>query len=73
MDKDTTIPLIIGMILFFTSILAFKYLNSKDNKIMAEAGMEQCLTTPDWVNSTTIWVRSCDKYMKSWKLVQEKG
>jgi predicted mannosyl-3-phosphoglycerate phosphatase (HAD superfamily) len=60
------------MVLFFSGILASKYLSSKDNKIMAKTGMEQCLATPDRINSTTIWVRNCDKYMKSWKLAQDK-
>ena len=72
MDKQFMLVIIVAMVLLFSGIMTSEYLTSKDNKIMAENGMEQCLDTPDWSNSSTIWVRSCDKYMKAWKAVQDE-
>jgi len=63
MDKNFMIAIIAVVIVGSLSILGYEYLESKDNKIMAESGLEQCAKSPDWSNSGVIWVRSCDKYM----------
>jgi len=65
MDKNFMIVIVACIIFASVGILTSEYLGAKDNKIMAESGLEQCAKSPDWANSGTIWVRSCDKYMSN--------
>jgi len=65
----------IMMVIIFTSgasIVGYRYIDNKDNKVMADSGLEQCPAVPTWMNSGTIWVKDCEKYMKAYISVQEK-
>ena len=59
------------VILIFIGITGYNYMETRNDKEMAVSGLEQCPQTPDWSNSGSIWVKNCDKYMKSWKSAQD--
>jgi len=71
MDKYLPIMVVAVLVLMFSSILIGENIKAEKSKTMAKAGLEECLGIPDMITSNTIWVRSCDEYMKSWKSSQE--
>jgi len=72
MDKQFMLVIIVAMVLVFSGIMTSEYLSSKDNKVMADSGLEQCPAVPTWMNSGKIWVKDCEKYMKTYISVQDK-
>ena len=71
MDKNEIIGAIFAILIIFGGITGYNYVESYNDKEMARAGLEQCLETPDWSNSGTIWVKDCGLYMTEWKKVQD--
>jgi len=59
------------IIVIIAGIIAINYMELKENKEMALTGLEQCPINPTWVSKGTIWVKDCNKYMKSWEEVQK--
>ena len=71
MDNNEIIGILIGILIIFGGMTGYSYVDSYNDNEMALSGLEQCLTTPNWSNSGTIWVKDCGLYMTEWKKVQD--
>ena len=72
MDKYFAMLIIAVVFMSGMSVLGYRYIDNKDNKVMADSGLEQCPAVPTWMNSGKIWVKDCEKYMKTYISVQDK-
>jgi hypothetical protein len=71
MNKNEVVGIVFAIFLSLGTWLGLTYMYNIQDREMAKSGLEECLETPDWSNSDTLWVKDCAKYMAEWKKVQD--